>query len=65
MAKEHATKQPMAYQRKKKRNKKYLENNEYRNTMAQKFWDVGKAALRGMFIAIQAYFKKQAITQTI
>ena len=29
------------------------------NTTTQNLWDTGKAVLRGRFIAIQAYLKKQ------
>ena len=39
--------------------KKYLETNDNENTMIQNLWDAAKAVLRGKFIAIQAYFKKQ------
>ena len=43
--------------------KKYLETNDNENTMAQNLWDAAKAVLRGKFIAIQAYLKKQETTQ--
>ena len=33
--------------------------NENENTTTQNLWDTGKAVLRGRFIAIQAYLKKQ------
>ena len=33
--------------------------NENENTTTQNLWDSVKAVLRGRFIAIQAYFKKQ------
>ena len=39
--------------------KKYLEANDNENTMIQNLWDAAKAVLRGKFIAIQAYLKKQ------
>ena len=39
--------------------KKYLERNDNENTTAQNLWDAAKAVLRGKFIAIQAYLKKQ------
>ena len=39
--------------------KKYLETNDNENTMTQNLWDAAKAVLRGKFIAIQAYLKKQ------
>ena len=38
--------------------KKYLETNDNENTMTQNLWDVGKAVLRGKFIAIKSYLKK-------
>ena len=39
--------------------KKYLETNDNENTAIQNLWDAAKAVLRGKFIAIQAYLKKQ------
>ena len=33
--------------------------NENKNTITPNLWDSVKAVLRGKFIAIQAYFKKQ------
>ena len=36
-----------------------IETNENENTTTQNLWDTVKAALRGKFIAIQAYLKKQ------
>ena len=36
-----------------------IEMNENENTTTQNLWDTGKAVLRGRFIAIQAYLKKQ------
>ena len=39
--------------------KKYIETNDNENTMTQNLWDAAKAGLRGKFIAIQAYLKKQ------
>ena len=43
--------------------KKYLETNDNENTMTQKLWDAAKAVLRGKFIAIQSYLKKQETSQ--
>ena len=37
--------------------------NENENTTTQNLWDLGKAVLRGRFIAIQAYLKKQEKNQ--
>ena len=39
--------------------KKYLETNDNENMMIQKLWNAAKAVLRGKFIAIQSYLKKQ------
>ena len=39
--------------------KKYLETNDNENTMIQNLWNAARAVLRGKFIAIQAYLKKQ------
>ena len=36
-----------------------IEMNENKNTTTQNLWDSVKAVLRGRFIAIQAYLKKQ------
>ena len=43
--------------------KKYLETNDNVNTMTQNLWDAAKAVLRGKFIAIQSYLKKQEKSQ--
>ena len=47
----------------KEETKKYLETNDNENTMMQNLWDATKAVLRGKFIAIQAYLKKQEKSQ--
>ena len=39
--------------------KKYLETNDNGDTTTQNLWDAAKAVLRGKFLAIQAYIKKQ------
>ena len=39
--------------------KKFLETNGNENRTTQNLWDAGKAVLRGKFIAIQSYLKKQ------
>ena len=44
--------------------KKYLETNDNGNTTTQILWDAAKAVLRGKFIAIQSYLKKQETCQT-
>ena len=42
--------------------KKYLETNDNENTTTQNLW-AAKVVLRGKFIAIQSYLKKQEISQ--
>ena len=37
----------------------FLETNDNENMTTQNLWDAAKAALRGKFIAIQSYLKKQ------
>ena len=43
--------------------KKYLETNDNENTTTQNLRHAAKAVLRGKFIAIQAYLKKQETSQ--
>ena len=43
----------------KKEIKICIQTNENENTTTQNLWDTVKAVLRGKFIAIQAYLKKQ------
>ena len=43
--------------------KKYLETNDNENMTTQNLWDATKAVLRGKFIAIQFYLKKQEKSQ--
>lgn len=46
--------------KKSKRNeKKYLKTNENGNTTYQNLWNSANAVLRGEFIVIYAYIKKQ------
>ena len=40
-----------------------METNENENTTIQMLWDAVKAVLRGNYIAIQAYLKKQEKSQ--
>ena len=40
-----------------------IEMNENENTTTQNLWDTVKAVLRGRFIVIQAYLKKQEKSQ--
>ena len=39
--------------------KKFLGTNDNENTTTQNLWDTAKVVLRGKFIAIQSYLKKQ------
>ena len=39
--------------------KKFLETNDNENMTTQNLWDAAKAVLRGKFIAMQSYHKKQ------
>ena len=43
--------------------KKYLEANDNEDTTSQNLWDAAKAVLRGKFIAIQAFLKKEEKSQ--
>ena len=43
--------------------KKYLETNDNENTTTQNLWEEEKAVLRGTFITIQSYLKKQETSQ--
>ena len=39
--------------------KKYIEANTNENTMIQNLWDIAKVVLRGKFMAIKSYLRKQ------
>ena len=43
--------------------KRYLRSNDNENTMTQNLWDAAKAVLKGKFIAIKSYPKKQETSQ--
>ena len=43
----------------KRESKKFLETNDNENTTTQNLWDARKAVLRGKFIAIQSFLKKE------
>ena len=47
----------------KRKLKKYIETNANENMMIQNLWNVAKAVLRGKFIAVQSYLKKQEKSQ--
>ena len=58
--KQHATfKNQWINEEIKKEIKKYIETNDNENTTTQNLWDAAKAMLRGKFIAIQAFLKKE------
>ena len=40
----------------------FLETNDNVNTITQNLWDAAEAVLRGKFIAIQSFLKKQEKT---
>ena len=39
--------------------KQYMEANDNNNSKLQNLWDAAKAVLRGKYIAIQAYLRKE------
>ena len=41
----------------------YLEINDNENLMTENLWDAAKAVLRGKFLAIQSYLKKEEKSQ--
>ena len=57
--KQHVSKKPTGYTRNQRGNKNFLETNDNENMTTQNLWDAAKAVLRGKFIAIQSYLKKQ------
>ena len=56
-------KNPWVSEEIKKEIKKYLETNDNEDTTIQNLWDATKAVLRGKFIAIQAFLKKEKKSQ--
>ena len=52
-------KQQVTEEIKREIKKKILETNDNENMTTQNLWDSAKAVLRGKFIAIQSYLKKQ------
>ena len=43
----------------KRKIKKFIETNDNENMTTQNLWDAAKAVLRGTFIVVQSYIKKQ------
>ena len=58
-AKQYALNNPQTTEEIIKEIKICLEKNDSENMTTQSLWDSAKAMLRGKFIAIQAYLKKQ------
>ena len=52
-----------ANQKVKEEIKKYMEVTENDNTTTQNLWDAAKVAIRGKYIAIQAFLKKEERSQ--
>ena len=61
-AKQYVTKQPQIIEEIKE-GKKYLEKMKTEIWQSQKLWDTGHEVVRGKFIAIQAYLRKQEKSQ--
>ena len=57
--KQHATKKTMGQWGNQKEIKKYHETNDNEDITIQDLWDAKKAVLRGKFIAVQAFLKKE------
>ena len=49
----------MLLKKSKLKSKNFQKKNDNENTTTQNLWDAAKAVLRGKFIAIQSYLKKQ------
>ena len=62
-AKEHTNNNQEITEDTKEEIKKYLETNDNENTTTQNLWDAANAVLRGKFITIQSYLKKQETSQ--
>ena len=62
-SKQHDTKKRMVNEKIKREIKKYLKKNDNEDTSTQNLWDAAKAVLRGKFIAIQAFLKKEEKSQ--
>ena len=60
---QHATKNQWVNEEVKKEIKKYLETNDNEDTTSQNLWDAAKAVLRGKFMAMQAFLKREERSQ--
>ena len=63
MGKQYVTNNQEITEEIKEEIRKYLETNDNENTTIQNLWNAAKAVLRGKFLAIQAYLKKQEKSQ--
>ena len=61
--KQHTSEKATYKRKNQKRNQICIETNENENTTTDNLWDSLKAVLRGRFIEIQAYLKKQEKNQ--
>ena len=62
--KQHPTKNTNGSMRKSRRKlKKHFETNDNEDTTTQNLWDTAKAVLRGKFIVMQAFLKKEERSQ--
>lgn len=52
----------MGQRGKLKRSKKYIKLNENENTRYQNLWDTAKVVLRGKFIALNVYIRKEKMS---
>ena len=57
--KQHILNNQQATEEIKREIRKFLETNDNENMTTQSLWDAAKAFLRGKFIAIHSYLKKQ------
>ena len=61
--KQHTSKNQWVNEEIKKEIKKYLKTNDNEDTTTQNLWDAAKAVVRGKFIAVQAFLKKEEKSQ--
>ena len=59
----HPPKNEWAHQEVKEEIKKHMETNENNNTIDQNLWDAAKVVIRGKYIAIQGFLKKEERSQ--
>ena len=49
----------MDHRKNQRGSKKHIDTNQNKNMKTQNLWDAAEAILRGKFIAIKSYLKKQ------